>query len=166
MATQWVRSFNRVSIPHDGQRYFLPLLILPPGRTLTTMHVGVNHHFGYSQANPSGETGIAAMVMMHGLIVIAEGAPVPPPLDEPFEPWLLREMAQWEYAIAGRASNDTHQEVCYSRHPTKQLDGQRHNSTATNQELVLSVQMTPDSRFLRVREEMRTAVHVEALQII
>lgn len=166
MATQWVRSFNSVSVPHDGQRYFLELLVLPPGRTLTTMHVGVQHIFGYGASGPSGETSVAGMVMMHGLILVPNGDPVPPPLDEPFEPWLLREMAQWEFATAGRDSTDNMQDIAYSRHPTKQLDGQRHNSGTVDQELILSVQMTPNSRYLRVREDMRTMVHVEALQII
>lgn len=156
----WRRSFNRVSIPHDGLAWNLSLLVLNEDETLDSMWVGVQHRAAIT--GPDFVDVSANGVLMHGLILVPPPpAPVPAPLNDPFEDWLLRDMAQWSSDTQVFSTTQGLTQAHWSDHPTQKFEGKRTNQTGAQLTLFLSVQTTNDGT-AEFRENMQTRVHVEA----
>lgn len=161
MATLWRRSWNRSSIPHDDTVWALPLVNLLPGETLLAMWLGVHHEMGFwgpEISNPQN-----GAVQIHGMILVPPPpTPVPAPLSDPGEDWLMREMAQWRADQVLWTTSDGLVGTHHSLHPTTKFEGQRRNDTEDTLTLHLSVQTTTEST-LEFREFTISTVHVEAL---
>ena len=156
----WRRSFGSVTTGHAADVWYIELLVLQPGETLDSMWVGVQHRRGWrgpSFGEPSGSS-----VLMHGMVLVPPPpAPVPVPLSDPFEDWLMRDMAQWESDSAIWSMQDGAVGFWWSNHPTRKYEGRRRNDTSADLHLYLSVQSTPPAE-ADFTENMITRTHVEA----